>query len=180
MKDTVDGRLDFSRFLIDAHGFVPIPIIITERALGGFGVVLAPLFITPKKHVENLKGYLPSDITAVLGGYTLNGTWMVGAFRMGSFPKAGIKYRAFLGYANINMDFYHTFQDLGEKKFPFNIKVLPIFASASKRIFKDKEIYLGMSYAYAPANIAGNFSGTLPPFVKPLDLQYGKIIAGDL
>jgi len=171
MKDTLDGKLDFSRFLIDAHGFVPIPIIITERALGGFGVLLAPLFITPKKNVENIKGYVPPDITAFLGGYTVNGTWMAGAFRMGSFPKVGIKYRAFLGYADINMDFYHTFQDLGEKKFPFNIKALPVFASASKKIFKEKEIYLGLSYAIAPTKVAGNFSGDLPPFVKPIDLD---------
>ena len=171
MKDTVDGKLDFSRFLIDANGFVPIPVIITEKALGGFGGLLAMTFITPKKHMENQKGYVPPDITAFVGGYTVNNTWMVGAFRMGSIPKAGIKYRAFLGYANVNMDFYHTFEDLGEKKFPFNFKVVPIFASASKKVFKGKEFYLGMSYAYVPTKVAGNFSGTLPPFVKPLDLD---------
>jgi hypothetical protein len=37
MRDTLDGQLDFSSFLIDAHGFIPIPFIVTEPALGGFG-----------------------------------------------------------------------------------------------------------------------------------------------
>jgi len=37
MKDTLDGKFDFSRFLVDAHGFIPVPFIITEPALGGFG-----------------------------------------------------------------------------------------------------------------------------------------------
>ena len=143
MKDTLDDKLDFSRFLIDANGFVPIPIIITEKALGGFGGLLAMTFITPKKHMENQKGYVPPDITAFLGGYTVNNTWMIGAFRMGSIPKAGIKYRAFLGYANVNMDFYHTFEDLGEKKFPFNFKVVPVLHPLLKKFSKEKNSILG-------------------------------------
>jgi hypothetical protein len=66
MRDTLDGKIDFSRFLIDAHGFIPVPMIITEPALGSFGGLLAPVFITPKKKIEGVTGYQPPDITAGL------------------------------------------------------------------------------------------------------------------
>ncbi|MFN7689154.1 MAG: hypothetical protein ACK5OP_15605 [Sphingobacteriales bacterium] len=49
MKDTLDGKLDFSRYMVDAKGFLPIPLVITEPALGSFGFVIAPVFLTPKK-----------------------------------------------------------------------------------------------------------------------------------
>jgi hypothetical protein len=36
--DSVDRAFDMSDYLIEAHAFIPVPIIITEPALGGFGV----------------------------------------------------------------------------------------------------------------------------------------------
>jgi hypothetical protein len=66
MKDTLDGKFDFSRFLIDAHGFIPVPFIITEPALGGFGGAIVPMFLTPKKGLPKQAGYVPPDITAGL------------------------------------------------------------------------------------------------------------------
>ncbi|MFX8883457.1 hypothetical protein ABTM86_19965, partial [Acinetobacter baumannii] len=48
MKDTLDGKTDFSRFLIDEKGFIPVPFTITEPAIGGFGLAIAPVFLTPK------------------------------------------------------------------------------------------------------------------------------------
>ena len=42
--DSLDGKLDFSSFLADnAYGFLPVPIIITEPALGGFGLGMVGL-----------------------------------------------------------------------------------------------------------------------------------------
>jgi len=41
-RDPEDGRLDMSEWLLTKKGFLPIPIIITEPALGyGGGLVLA-------------------------------------------------------------------------------------------------------------------------------------------
>ena len=37
LKDSIDGKLDLSDYIIDANGFVPVPMIIREPALGGFG-----------------------------------------------------------------------------------------------------------------------------------------------
>ena len=44
-KDSLDGKFDLSDFLIEVNGFVPVPTIITEPALGGFGFGFAPIFM---------------------------------------------------------------------------------------------------------------------------------------
>src|SRR6478735_7905910 len=48
MKDTLDGKLDVSEYLTELHGFIPVPMIISEPAIGNFGVVLAAVFIAPQ------------------------------------------------------------------------------------------------------------------------------------
>ena len=44
-KDSLDGAFDFSNFLMEVNGFVPVPYIITEPAVGGFGGALGLVFI---------------------------------------------------------------------------------------------------------------------------------------
>jgi hypothetical protein len=44
LKDSTDGAFDLSDFVIDANGFIPVPILITEPALGGFGGGIVPIF----------------------------------------------------------------------------------------------------------------------------------------
>ena len=169
MRDTLDGRLDLSRYLIDAHGFIPVPMIITEPALGGFGGLIAPVFLKPKK-VEGYDGYIPPDITAALGMYTANGSYGAGAFRSGSFPLQGIKYRLGFMYANLNLKFYRTFPIIGEKSFLFNFESTPIFLSVSKKIHK-LDVYLGLSYLYAKTKVKAKFTDALPPDVSLPELN---------
>lgn len=45
MKDSLDQKFDMSDYLIEANGFVPVPFIITEPAVGGFGGAIAPIFV---------------------------------------------------------------------------------------------------------------------------------------
>ena len=37
LKDSLDNKFDLSDYIIDANGFVPVPYILTEPALGNFG-----------------------------------------------------------------------------------------------------------------------------------------------
>jgi hypothetical protein len=111
-RDSLDGKLDMSRFLIDYHGFIPMPQIITEPALGHFGLMLTPVFIKPNKVPVEDK-YVPPDITAAFVGYTANKTWGFGAMRMASLPRQHLKYRVGAAYGDINMDFYRTLPEVG-------------------------------------------------------------------
>ncbi|HEX5112619.1 MAG TPA: hypothetical protein VFV79_07220, partial [Saprospiraceae bacterium] len=133
MRDTLDGQLDFSRFLIDAHGFIPIPFIITEPAFGGFGFALIPVFITPPKSKFATKR-TPPDITGAIGMYTVNDSWLLGGFRLASIPKWSMKYRMALAYADMNLSFYHDVMNISEKEFQFNFVSKPVLLSLSKKI----------------------------------------------
>lgn len=169
LKDTLDGKFDFSRFLLDANGFLPVPILITEPALGDFGGLLALTFFSPKK-VSPEKGYVPPDITAVAGLLTANGTWLAGGGRIGSFPRAGIKYRAFAGYADVNLDFYREVPLVGEKKMAFNIQAAPVLLNISKKV-STTDLYLGLQYMYAKSKVEPGFSGDLPEVIPEKDLD---------
>ena len=159
LKDTLDGQFDFSSFLIDSKGFMPIPLIITEPALGSFGGVLALTFLTPKEIPEG-QTYVAPDITAAVGMYTANNSWAVGGGRIGSFPKKGIKYRAFLGYASLNISFYRTLPQIGEQEYKFNIDALPVLLSFSKSLPKT-DLYVGAQYTFSKTNVEPLFETEL-------------------
>ncbi len=170
LRDTIDGKLDFGRFILEAKGFLPIPLIITEPALGGIGGVLALAFLTPKKNIPAGMGYVPPDITVGAGMYTANNSWLVGGGRIGSFPKAGIKYRAFAGYVDMNLDFYRDLPQTGEQKFSFNIEALPILLNVSKKISKS-DIYLGAQFVYAKTKVDPKFTSQHPDLFPNMDLD---------
>jgi hypothetical protein len=166
LKDTLDGKVDFSRFLIeDPNGFIPVPFIITEPALGGFGLAVAPMFLKQKKRPPGYQGYIPPDITAAFGMYTVNNSWMLGGIRIGSFPQAGIKYRVGLGVGDLNLSFYRDIKNVGEKEFEFNVHMIPVFLSFSKRVLK-RDVYLGLQYLYAKNKLTALFLDSLPESIQ--------------
>ena len=93
VKDSLDGAFDLSDYIIYAHGFIVVPTVITEPALGGIGGAIVPVFL--KKHApvvdENgKKRFINPDITGGIGMYTGNKSWMAGAFRSGTLIKSKI------------------------------------------------------------------------------------------
>jgi hypothetical protein len=74
--------LDLSDYIIDANGFIPIPMIITEPALGGFGVALIPVFIRKNApYLDSVRGQLVKTAVApdITGGYWfIHGEWYLG------------------------------------------------------------------------------------------------------
>jgi hypothetical protein len=115
-------------------------------------------------------GYVPPDITAGFGMYTVNGSWALGGLRMGSFPKAGIKYRIGGGYANINMSFYRDLPTVGEKEFKFNMHAVPLLLSVSKKVTK-KGLYTGLQYLFSNTTLYPEFSGDLPDFISEKEMK---------
>lgn len=168
-KDTLDGKFDFSRFLIDYKGFIPVPMIITEPALGDFGMLMAFAFITRQEAPPGVK-YVAPDITAAAAMYTANGSWLVGGGRIGSFPKLGIKYRAFGGYIDMNLDFYRDIAQKGEQKFAFNIDAFPVMLNLSKELGKSN-VYLGLQYLFANTKVKPKFEDNLPDVFPEKDMK---------
>jgi hypothetical protein len=177
--DNLDGYLDLSDFIINQHGFVPVPIIITEPALGGFGGGIVPVFIKKNPPVEkDGKFYpVPPDIAAAGGMYTANESWMAFGGIFGSIKKYNLKYKAAGGYADVNMSYYHHFPALGEdKEFKFNMKGAPLYVYLGKQ-FADPRFQAGLDYMF----IKGQLKLTNSPSVMPnnwadhYDTQVAKV-----
>ena len=147
MKDTLDGALDMSRFLIEFNGFIPVPMIITEPALGGFGMALAPVFLTQKPKQPDGR-YYPPDMTAAFVMYTANKSWGFGGGRAGTIIPWGIRYRAFAAYADVNMDFYRDVPGLGEKRISMNMRAIPVLVQAIKQVGRTP-FYAGLRYTWS-------------------------------
>ncbi len=189
LKDSVDGKLDLSDYIIDANGFIPIPLIITEPALGGFGGAIIPVFIKKRPpYLDSINGQLVKtpvqpDITGGMGLYTVNGTWGGLAFRSGTLIKSRIKYSIGGGFINLNMAFYRTFEQLGEKKLNFNFKVSPFSAQAIKRISHSRW-YAGFKYLFLHTDVRYAGDSILESLGKPLESksvisQLGMIVELD-
>lgn len=93
MIDPQDGKLDMSDYLASAHGFLPIPIVITEPAIGyGLGLAVAyfhkPTKVDPALHEK----MAPPSVTVGFGAKTENGTYMLAAAHRGIWKKDRIRY----------------------------------------------------------------------------------------
>ncbi|MHA4844927.1 BamA/TamA family outer membrane protein [Flavitalea antarctica] len=172
LRDSVDHGFDLSDFIIDANGFVPIPYLITDRALGGFGGAIIPVFIKKRPgYIDSVDGRrirtaVAPDITGGLAAYTANNTWAFAAFRSGNFIKSRIKYTIGGGYANVNMSFYRDLAGLGEKEFRLSIKTIPALLQVTKRIGVTrwfagaKYMFLNTDITYAGDTILSNLAKT--------------------
>ena len=181
MKDSLDGAFDLSDYIIDANGFIPVPIIITEPALGGFGFGFVPVFLKRQApFIDSVNGTVkitpvPPNITGGIGLYTLNKTWVLAGFRSGTFRKSRIKYLIGGGYGNINMSYYRTVQQLGEKEFAFNIKTPMLMLQAIKRI-GISNWYAGLKYLFLKTDVEYTGNRLLPPgWIKPI--EYSSIVS---
>ena len=67
-RDPQDGRFDTSRFLLDLNGFLPLPFIITEPAIG-YGGATALDFTLP---VIQKSGGIQVVPVAIVSGFILS------------------------------------------------------------------------------------------------------------
>jgi hypothetical protein len=190
LKDSLDGAFDVSNYIIDANGFVPVPVLITEPALGGFGGGIVPVFLKKNPpYIDSVNGTVKitpvaPNITGGLVLYTLNNTWMAAGFRQGTLVKSRIKYTIGGGYANVNMSYYRNVNEMGEKEFAFNIQTIPLLLQGTKRI-GTSFWYAGAKYLFLKSDLKYTGDRLLPPgFVTPKDYnnivsQLGAIIEHD-
>jgi hypothetical protein len=170
LRDTLDGALDVSDFIIHSHGFLPVPFFITEPALGGFGGGLGLVFmkrrpnIIYKRHGIEIEKPTQPDVTGVGALYTLNNTWAGLIFQSGTWIKAKSKYRVVSGYADINLSFYRTTESDEEREFEFNLRTIPIFFSLQRHI-GPSAWSAGPSYLFLNTNVQLR-SQELPTFLQ--------------
>ena len=118
--DPEDGMFDVSHWLAEKKGFFPVPILITEPAIG-FGLGAALVFLhdplagrvpdgeTYDPQSKDAEGKLvPPSISALFGMYTENDTWMAGGVHLGIWKNDNIRYTGALATGSINIKFYRN------------------------------------------------------------------------
>lgn len=178
-----DGWIDASDWVLDnAVGFLPVPIIITEPAVGeGLGVVGA-FFHPPKGYskekyeqsVETKKNapaagedeakFVLPDITAVAVAGTNNGTRIAGAGHFAHWKDDTIRYKGVVGYGSINLKFYGLAggpeKDSGLE---FNGEGTFLDQPISFRL-GGSDFFLGAGYNYLKIDTTFDISTAIPGF----------------
>ena len=110
-RDADDGALDLGDYLLRHRGVLPVPIIVTEPAVGyGGGVALAYFSQSFEESArasrERGEAVVPPDISIGVGLKTENGTWGGGAGHMGFWDQDRWRYLGFAGKAQLNLDYF--------------------------------------------------------------------------
>ena len=162
-----------------AKGFLPVPIIITEPAVGfGLGVAVAyfhkPIELDPEVH--NHKG--PPSISVGFGAKTENGTYLYGGGHLGVWKDDHIRYTGALAKININMAFYLDSREEAfnqQQGIDFNIDGTLLFQQGQFRL-KESDWWLGVNYVYTTADNTFGLGDILPPELP--DPQFSFDLAG--
>ncbi|WP_234496687.1 BamA/TamA family outer membrane protein [Vibrio maritimus] len=147
--DPVDGKPDASRFLLErATGFMPIPMLITDPAIG-YGAGLGAIFFHETEEQKKIRRENPEKVTTiapsisgVIGAGTNNGTGFGGAFHQGVWLDDKVRFEGGLFKANINVNF-HGF----DTPTRMNLKGNYAFSNIDFRLF-DSNFFVGAGYHY--------------------------------
>ena len=141
--DPEDGALDASEFIIDKKGFLPVPVLITEPAVG-YGAGLGLLFVrnSIRERKEAQQGdpqsshVAPPDVFGFVLGATENGTKFGGGGGMFSFDDDRWRYRGGVAKAEVNLDFYGAGGRLGtaERKLGYTLDMLASSQQVLRRL----------------------------------------------
>jgi len=179
--DKEDGWVDGSDWVLEnAAGFLPVPIIITEPAVGdGLGLA-AVFFHPPDDYDENARDarradgevsrgkddYILPDVSVVAAGATENDSWFVGGGHIAHWKNDHIRFQGVAGYASINTTFYGIAERPGnDRGIKFNAEGFFIDLPLAFRI-TDSDFFIGGGYSYTTLDTTTDLSNVLPPWLQ--------------
>jgi len=150
---TQRGDLDMSEYMSQAYGFLPIPIIITEPAVGyGGGLTLVYLHDTLLGQKASSGRRIPPSISGMVAMRTENGTEGLGGFHIGYWNEDTLRTTTYIGQPNIFIDIY-----AGNKAIQLNVDGFLFYQALKKRI-GESNLFLGASYMYVKSDINLDFN----------------------
>ena len=169
VKDPHDGHLDISDWLIERKGFLPVPIVITEPAVGlGGGVALMFVRNVQREGAGPSARPTPPDVFVVGGAATENGTKALFGGAMASFGEDLWRYRGGVGRTDVRLQFYGVGGSLGggEKSIGYALDGWVSNQQLLRRL-GDGDNWVGVRWNYldldSKADLAGNPSAGLRP-----------------
>jgi hypothetical protein len=170
MISETDGAVDMSGFLNSTTGFLPVPILITEPAVGiGGGLALAYFHKKKGEGEARPKGLSPT-VSFAAGAYTSNGTWLVGGGHQGSYRNDRIRYLGVLAYTSANLTFYGGDYGILKGEYEFNIKGFLTMQELLYRVNQETPLFIGLNYIYFN-NTIGFETGLEIPELEKLEVE---------
>ncbi|WP_232525252.1 BamA/TamA family outer membrane protein [Motilimonas pumila] len=173
MIDPQDGQLDMSQWILNnAHGFMPVPFLITDPAVGtGGGVALIFFHETQEQKDYRLanptkQGHIPPSVSGVVAGGTDNGSRLAGVFHAGNWQQDSIRYIGALFSTSFNLKYYPEQRPEPNK---FNIEGLFFYQDIDLRI-KDSGFFVGANYTFLDTDTQFDLSDNLPG-IDPFSLD---------
>ena len=151
--DKEDGKLDLSEYLSTAYGFLPVPIVITEPAVG-YGAGLSLVYLHDNFTGQKLDSgrVVPASMSGAFYMKTENGTNMGGAFHVGYYFEDNLRTISFVGIIDININTY-VYPNDKPVSLSSNIEG-PIIYQALKVRVLDTNLFLGGAYMYSAIDTA--------------------------
>jgi hypothetical protein len=147
--DPDDGQLDVSDFLAHPRAFLPIPVIVTEPAVG-YGGGAVGLFLRPRKEAGD-EGWARPNMSAVGALATQNGTRGAFAGDASRWIGGRLKTLAGAGTGRINLDFYGLGNESAsaDQKVRYSLNFTGAVAQGNWQLAPKSPWALGLRYVFA-------------------------------
>ncbi len=147
--DAEDGMFDVSSFLEDPRGFLPVPIVVTEPAVG-YGGGAVGMFLRPRREAGS-EGWARPNISAIGGLATENGTWAAFAGDTSRWLDGRLRTLAGGGTGNINLDFFGFGADRADvnRAVRYSLQFSGAVAQVNWQLQPRSPWALGVRYVYA-------------------------------
>jgi hypothetical protein len=173
--DPQDGRLDMSDYLLRHRGLLPVPLVITEPAVGyGAGAAVAYFSQSFEERAEASRArgeaVTPPDITVAAAFKTENGTWAAGLGHLGYWDHDRWRYLGALGKAELRLDYY----SVGGEASAYLLEAAALIQQLIRRV-GPSNWFLGARYTYVGTE--SSFVRERPAEIAPrqLELSVGKL-----
>ena len=165
-----EGDLDLSEYMSQAYGFLPVPIIITEPAVGyGGGITLVYLHDTLLGQKSSTGRRIPPSISGAVVLRTENGTEGLGGFHIGYWLEDTLRTATYIGKPNVFIDIY-----AGNQAIQLNVDGMLFYQSIKKRV-AESDWFLGASYMYVKSDM--NLDFDLNPIAREETIASVSLIA---
>ncbi len=153
MIDAEDSKIDVSDYLASARGFFPVPIIITEPAVG-FGIGAAVAYFHAPKDVDEARHPHsgPPSISVGFAAATENDTKLFGGAHFGVWRDDHVRYLGAVAGADVNLKFYPDIgpQNASDEGIRFNVDGEFLYQQLQFRL-RESNWWLGGNYLYVNA-----------------------------
>jgi hypothetical protein len=170
ITDPADGRIDLSSFLAKPRAFLPLPLIITEPAVG-YGLGGAALFLQPRKEADD-DGWDRPDVSVVGAIATQNGT--KAAFGGDARRWADGRLRTLVGVVagQANLDFYGLGGDSSfDQAVRYSLDVAAAIVQADWQLATRSPWWIGLRYVAADVQPRLRDAPTAPGLVDRVHVR---------